>query len=202
MTTVAVVPLKALSAAKGRLAPSVSPEARRELVAWMLARVIKACTHARGIDRVLVVAGDEDAAALAGTHDGVDVITVTTPGLSAAMAAADREIAGASTAVVVAADLPDITAADVEAMLAAAGTDERAVVVARTADGGTGALLRRPIDVITTAFGPGSAELHRSLARAARARLHRVDRPGLAHDVDTPEQLAALRGNVVASPPA
>ena len=202
MSTVAVIPLKALSNAKGRLATSIGPAERRKLVAWMLGRVVTACVQARGIDRVLVIAGDDEAAALASTHAGVDVVIVTTPGLSAAMAAADRHIADASTALVVAADLPDVTSADVEALLAGAGTSERAVVLARTTDGGTGALLRRPPNVITTAFGPGSAETHMSLARAAGIRPRRVDRPGLSHDVDTPEQLASLMRDVVASPPA
>src|SRR5690606_39717061 len=37
-TTIAVVPLKALAAAKGRLAQELDPERRRELVRWMFSR--------------------------------------------------------------------------------------------------------------------------------------------------------------------
>lgn len=201
MTTTAVVPLKALNDAKGRLANAVPAGERRKLVAWMLDRVLRACETCPDIDDVLVVAGDERSAELAAAHPSVSTIVVKRPGLSAAMAAADRATQGAATTIVVAADLPELTAQDLSAVLAAAHGCSRAVVLSRTSDGGTGALLRRPPDIITTAFGPGSAGIHMSLARAAGITPRRVDRPGLVRDVDTPAQLAALNQRVVAFPP-
>ncbi|MDP8969360.1 MAG: hypothetical protein M3N52_02430, partial [Actinomycetota bacterium] len=57
--------------------------------------------------------------------------------------------------------------------------------------GGTGALLRRPAQVMGTAFGEQSAAAHLRLAREARVRHVRLRLPGLALDVDTPVQLRA-----------
>ena len=189
MATVAIIPLKALSAAKGRLSPALDADARREFVTWMARRVIAAAAGCPLIDEVVVVAGDEDAAAVA-VAAGVSAITVETPGLDAAMAAADAATLDAEITVVVAADLPEVTPEDIIAVLRTAPPGP-CVVIAPTRDGGTGALLRRPAGVITTAYGPGSAAAHERAARAAGLDVLRIQRPGLANDVDTPAELPA-----------
>jgi 2-phospho-L-lactate guanylyltransferase len=199
MATTAIVPLKALGAAKGRLAGQLDPDDRRELVAWMFERVVSACRECPEIDEVLVVAGDDEGARLTQSHPGVRAIVEPRPGLQAALRVAEDAAAGATTTLVVAADLPHVTAADLSAVIHAANGQRRAVVVVRTSDGGSGALLRRPPRVISTAFGPGSAGLHASMARAAGVRPVILRRGGLTVDVDTPEQLAALRGPGVPS---
>jgi 2-phospho-L-lactate guanylyltransferase len=67
-------------------------------------------------------------------------------------------------------------------------------VIGRAHDGGTNALWVCPATALVPAFGAaGSAAVH-----AARARDHGLaavllDRPGIAHDVDTPADLAAVR---------
>jgi 2-phospho-L-lactate guanylyltransferase (CobY/MobA/RfbA family) len=82
-------------------------------------------------------------------------------------------------------DLPDIEPDDVEALLDA--LDSANVVLAPDLAGlGTSALGLRPIDAIPVSFGGG-----RSLASHRRAASERdlvtleLDRPGLAHDLDT-----------------
>lgn len=189
-TAVAVVPLKALSRAKGRLAGHLPARDRRELVAWMFARVIAACRGASGVDAVLVVAGD-DAAADLGRKLAVPVLVERKPGLAAAMAAADTMTAGATASLVVAADLPLAGADDLDAVCRA-GRRGPCVVVAPTRDGGTAALLRRPAGVIVPAYGPSSATAHLAAAAAAGARGVRLSVPALAFDVDTAEHLRAL----------
>ena len=82
---------------------------------------------------------------------------------------------------------------DLDALLDSAGATPRAVVIGSSHDGrGTNALLLRPPDVIAPAFGPPSVGRHVQLGLAAGA--HTVIRPrlGLALDVDTPDDLAAL----------
>jgi 2-phospho-L-lactate guanylyltransferase len=86
-----------------------------------------------------------------------------------------------------------ISTDDLQALLDAAGAAPRAVVVGSSHDGqGTNALLLRPPDVITPAFGPPSVGRHVQLGLAAGA--HTVVRAGLglALDVDTPDDLHAL----------
>ena len=60
---------------------------------------------------------------------------------------------------------------------------------------GTNALLLRPPTAIAPAFGPGSRERHQSAAEAAGVDHAVVRLPSLELDVDTPEDLAALRAS-------
>lgn len=59
-------------------------------------------------------------------------------------------------------------------------------------DGGTNALLATPPDAVGFHYGEASCAAHAAAARRAGvpATLHRL--PSLAHDVDTPDDLAAL----------
>lgn len=192
---VAIVPLKALSDAKRRLAPALDARRRRELVATLFETVVGACLDSAAVDGVLVVAGDAAAAALARPLP-VDVVLEQRRGLPAAMAAAEAATRDVAATVVVMADLPLVTGRDVDAVCAA-GRRGPVVVVAPARDGGTGALLRRPPGVVPTAFGRRSAHAHARLARVAGVPVTTVDVEGLARDVDTPEQLrvaAASRG--------
>lgn len=186
----AIVPVKALAHAKGRMAAELDPALRGELVAWMLGRVLAACTASEVIGEILVIAGDGAAADLVGPGPA-RVLVEPRPGLQHALAAADATTAGRPATLVVAADLPLVLAADLDAVWGAA-TGDRCVVVAPTRDGGTGALLRLPGGIIATAYGPGSAAAHLALAAAAGVAAVRVERAGLAFDVDTPAQLAEL----------
>ena len=66
-------------------------------------------------------------------------------------------------------------------------------IVADRHGSGTNALLLTPPDAIEPGFGPGSFERHRRRASAAGASWHVESPAGLALDVDTAEDLAALR---------
>lgn len=189
MLVTAVVPLKALASAKGRLAGALDAEQRRTFVAWMARRVIAACQDCTLVADTIVVAGDRAAAQVA--HDaGARVLLVEEPGLGLAMQRADEVTADRQATLVVAADLPHVSPDDLQAVISAADSAPF-VVVAPTHDGGTGALLRRPAGVIPTAFGPDSAAAHRRLAREAGVACTVIERQGLAMDIDTPGQLPA-----------
>lgn len=183
----ALVPLKALGEAKGRLAPAWSPTARRALAWRMAATVCDACVASTAITSVVVLAGDDDAATVA---DGRAVtVRRVPPGLGAALADADAAISDAGATLVVAADLPLVRAAELTALVAAAG-DGPAVVLAPTADGGTGALLRSPPRIVDPAFGPDSAAAHRRAAARAGVRVVQWWSPSLGHDIDQPADAA------------
>ena len=69
-----------------------------------------------------------------------------------------------------------------------------AVVIAEAKDGGTNALLLRPPTVLQFAFATArpSAAFHADHARNAGIEPAIVRRPGLARDIDTPDDLQAL----------
>jgi 2-phospho-L-lactate guanylyltransferase len=184
-----VIPLKALSTAKGRLADAMEPDDRKAFVAWMAQRVITACRNCDAVADILVVAGDDAAAAVA-TACGVRALVVAEPGLDAAMGAADAAVAGTDASLVIAADLPELTPSDVEAVIRAAPDDtSAAVVIAPTHDGGTGALLRRPPTIIATAYGPGSARGHETPRTCCRRGYARAASRGAGPGSGAPRRL-------------
>lgn len=178
----AVLPLKALRAAKGRLAPDLAPLQRRDLVTRMLAVVAAAARGATSVERVVVVAGDADAAAAA---HGLDLEVFADPGsgLNAAIRSADATLGNAPT-IVLAADLPEATAAAVDHLAGLLPRARPAVLVAPTVDGGTGALLRAPGGLVAPAYGPGSCAAHLRAARDTGVWAARIHVPELARDVD------------------
>lgn len=188
---VAIIPLNALDRAKGRLAPELDAQSRRELVVWMFERVVTAC-RASAVESLVVVAGDAEGTGLAASL-GVQSFHQSTRGLRAALAEADTATAYATASIVVAADLPLARAADIDAVLRLGGPGGAPMVaVVPTKDGGTGVLYRRPPGVIPTAYGPGSASAHLELATAAGAGALRVDLSRLALDIDTADSLREL----------
>jgi 2-phospho-L-lactate/phosphoenolpyruvate guanylyltransferase len=192
-TTVALVPLRAPGAGKSRLATVLSPSQRAALAGAMLSDVVAALVGS-AVDEVVVVAGGEGAAAAAGALGvGVLLDPPEVTDLDGALHAAAGRLPAEHDLLVVAADLPTLSAADVDAVLQARAE----VVVAPTTGGGTGALLRRPGGRMPTAYGPGSAAAHRALAAAHGASVDTVSAPGLALDVDTWADLAALHDTEV-----
>lgn len=191
--TVALVPLRSPGAGKTRLAPALTPDQRAALAGAMLADVTRALVTAE-VDEVVVVAGGT-AAAAAGAALGVGVL-LDPPGtrsLDGALQSAAARIGPADQLLVVAADLPRLVPDEVLTVLGA----DAAVVIAPTIGGGTGGLLRRPPGVVGTAYGHRSASRHRRLARAAGVACARVEVTGFRHDVDTWEDLVALRDAVL-----
>lgn len=182
---VVLIPMKPLTAAKERLAPALSGDERRRLSLAMLADVIASVA---AFDPVWVLNSDDDAAELTRAA-GVDAVPDPAPGagLNASLAAATRAAIaeGATGVLVVSADLPSVTSEDLAALVASPGVGlapDRAGV-------GTNALWRAPGDLIDVAFGPNSLAAHAELARAAGTPAFVAARPGLALDVDTPDDL-------------
>ncbi len=170
---VAIVPLKSLYLAKGRLSGVLEPAERATLASQMSDHVLATLREA-GISPVRVVNGDLD--------------------LNADVTEAARlaQAQGATDLLLVMADLPYLAAADVAAMIEAGRRSP--VVIAEAKDGGTNALLLRPPSVLRFAFSreTPSAASHAEQARAAGIEPAILCRPGLAQDIDTPRDLAAL----------
>jgi 2-phospho-L-lactate guanylyltransferase len=194
--TWALVPLRGLEDAKTRLGAELDPEERFELVVVMATRTLTAARDARGVAGTVLVTADPAAARLAEGF-GAQTIVQRLPGLNAALREA-RAVAleqGATAILVLPIDLPAISAATIEAVLADAGTHRvpgRPLVLAVPDRHGTGTntLLVAPPGSIDPAFGEGSFAAHRASAEAAGAVFIRHDGP-LTLDVDTGADLLA-----------
>jgi 2-phospho-L-lactate guanylyltransferase len=195
MTTIAVLPVKRWQEAKQRLGEGLTAGERKALAEAMLIDVLVALRRAQRVDQVLVVTGEPAAVALAEGYEAEALDDPADAGHSAAADLGVREAIrrNAHRVLLVPGDCPAVEPRELDALIEAAGDAPEVVVVPDRHGTGTNALLLTPPDVIAPAFGPGSCDRHAKAARGARAEC-RVDAvPSLSYDVDTLEDLTALR---------
>jgi 2-phospho-L-lactate guanylyltransferase len=191
----ALVPVKNLSAGKSRLSRVLSPADRERLSAFMLRRVLQVLHGSGRFDLVCLVTHDERVAKI-GQPCEVRVIWEPEPTNENRAIEYATEIChslGAESLLVLPADIPFLTVQDVEAILTGT-TREPNVTLCPSKEGtGTNALLRTPPDVIPARFGPNSFFLHRLEAQAKKIPCGVYPLPRVALDIDTPEDLLALK---------
>ena len=194
----AVVPVKDLRGTKSRLAPILDPRARAGLTLYMMGRVVRAIADA-GVEDVCVVSPDRIVLEEA-KRRGASPLVQESRGLNPALEEGRRRALGlgASTLLVLPADLPLLDAGDVRAVLQEAGEGPSAVISPDGGRSGTNALLIQPPDVLPFAFGPDSFEAHLGAAHRRSLDVRICERPHLAFDLDTAGDLAHLRETGVA----
>ena len=183
-----VVPAKRLAVAKTRLRPLTEalgdPAAHEALVLALLADTVSAAISGRLVAEVVVVTDDPTAAALVRRLGARTVADAPDAGLNAALehgTAVAREPAVAA----LSSDLPALRPEELAAALDAASAVPRAFVADAQ---GTGTTLLTAVGVpLRPAFGPGSADAHRSSGAVPLSG----DWPGLLRDVDTEGDLRA-----------
>jgi len=190
----AVVPVKDLHLAKQRLAAVLGPEERRALFRAMLEDVLSVLAASEGLAGTLLVTRDGEACALARGYGARVLAEAANLGHTAASSLGARALAqrGAAGMVQVPADVPLVTPADIAALLEAHG-DAPAVTLAPSRDErGSNAVVCSPPDLLPLRFGADSFLPHVRRAQALGIEPEIVRRPGLALDIDTPEDLAAF----------
>ncbi len=198
MRTLAILPVKRFELAKTRLGDALGPIQRRALARAMVADVLDALLSASHLQAVLVVTNEREVAALAQPLGATVLPDPTESGQSAAglvgIAYALRN--GYERALLVPGDCPSLDGAALSALLEREAPPPSVTIVADRHGSGTNALLLTPPDAIEPGFGPDSFERHRLRASAAAADWHVERLPGLLLDIDTPEDLVALRSAV------
>jgi 2-phospho-L-lactate/phosphoenolpyruvate guanylyltransferase len=191
---VAIVPLRSLESAKSRLGEPLDAEERQALVAGLLDRTVRAAGGVEAIESVVVVSPDPTVLKAASVA-GATPVRQLDDGLNEGLRTAARwAIAdGATALVVLAGDLPAVSVAAIDAVIAAAANGRRPdrALVALVADRhgrGTNVLLLSPPDAIPFRFGPGSRAAHLAEAKTIGAVALELDSP-LALDLDLPEDL-------------
>ena len=190
----AVLPVKPLDDALGRLAEALAPDERRALQEAMLTDVLAACVASR-VDQTLVVSNDPDAAELVAAAGATIVADAVPPeGMNRAVARGldAASSAGFGAALVLTADLPLISAAALDELIGF-GAGGRYVVFAASRDGtGTNAMLLRPPTAIPPELGPGSLARHLRRTAAEGLPSLTLSLPELALDIDTPDDLVSF----------
>ena len=190
MSVAAAVPVKALGQAKSRLAREIPDPSG--LVLFMLDRVLDTLQGSPAIGRLAVVSPDARVLERARAR-GCEPLAQARGGLNEACAQACAWTRPGEALLVVHADLPWLTGDDLESVLALAGDDDPIAVLGADRWGtGTNLLLARPPTALRFHFGPDSLGAHLEEARLRNVPARVVRRPGIAHDLDTANDLEAI----------
>ena len=191
----ALVPIKARAECKCRLAERLSPEARLGLVRLMLNRVLAELAASRTVGHIAVVCPERDTLAA-----DITVLDDAGNGLNAALDAARGVLVaqGARELVVLPADLPFVTAADIDTLVES-GRRAGFALAGDLAGTGTNALYITPPAPFRFQFGPGSRLRH--LGEATRLGRHPelVRAAGLEFDLDVADDVVRLAAHGDAS---
>jgi 2-phospho-L-lactate guanylyltransferase len=185
----ALVAINARALCKSRLTEVLAPPARLQLVRAMLEAVIHAARNARTLRQILVVSPERDC-----VPAQIPVLADPGGGLNAALSAAHRAVHefGCEEVVVLPADLPHVTGADIDALVRA-GRRGGFAIAPDAAGVGTNALYLDTPQPFRFRFGPDSARLHLEQAHGMGLDPQRVQLAGLEFDVDCPKDLHRLK---------
>jgi 2-phospho-L-lactate guanylyltransferase len=181
----ALIAIKARARCKTRLAGTLADSARLELVQSMLARVIAATRSARTVHQTIVVSPERDQ-----VPTEVPVLADTGDSLNGALEQAHRLLRelGCGELLILPADLPRITATDIDALVRAGRTGGFAIAPDSSGTG-TNALYFASMLPFRFQFGPDSFSLHLQEGQRGGLQPQVVRLPGLAFDLDSSADL-------------
>ncbi len=190
----AVVPVKNLEDAKQRLASVLSAGERHGLFRAMLEDVLSALSQSRGLAGVVLVTRDREAIAMAARYGARVLEEEENRGQTAASSFGVRALAaeGVPGMVQLPADIPLVTPEDIDALLQAHGSAPAVTLAPSRDQRGSNAVACSPPEVLPLRFGDDSYIPHLQRARALGIEPGVVHRPGLALDVDSPDDLLAF----------
>lgn len=183
------VPVKALGRSKSRLSRICSPLERGALTLAMVEDVLDAALDVPGWE-TWVISADEAVLEVA-VRRRARAVPEETPSLLGAVRQVDDEVTemGADALAIVLGDTPLLSAPELSDALRTLGP----VVLAPSADEqGTNVLVRRPPRAIRPRFGAGSFNKHRREAAGKHLPVSVVHGPGLAFDLDGPDDILTL----------
>lgn len=197
----ALVPVKALAFGKSRLSSCLAPEARQALSRAMLTDVLTSALHASAVDRVVVVSSDASLLMLARQLGALTVDEEYPRGLNGAVAVGTDFCLqhGATAVLVLLADLPLVTAGDIDLLFHSVNKAENVVLVPCKEGDGTNAFLRVPPLVIPSQFGGPSLEAHQRVAQRTGISCQVVEASRIAFDVDSVDDLKWLATQATAT---
>ena len=189
-----VMPVKDLANAKQRLAGALAPGERHALFRAMLEDVLCALAASRGLAGILMVTRDLEARELAARYGARVLAEAANRGHTAASSLGAETLAreGAAGMLQLPADIPLITPGDIAAVLQVHGAAPAVTLGPSRDRRGSNAVACSPPDLLPLRFGDDSFFPHLRRAHALGIEPQIVQRPGLALDIDTPDDLRAF----------
>ncbi|MFT5489053.1 MAG: 2-phospho-L-lactate guanylyltransferase [Alphaproteobacteria bacterium] len=187
-----VIPVKGIAAGKSRLATVVSPEQRaalnRRLAEHVLQVALDVAQASETDIAIYLLSPDQAIAEIARSH-AAHFLHQKTTGLNEGLAEAVVDLPPHRT-VFLAADLPTLTSDDIAPLLNAKGI----ALAPDHGQTGTNALSVPEPESLPFSFGTKSMQLHLDAARNLGLPVQLIQRPGLAFDLDTKEDLERTEG--------
>jgi len=195
MTLWAIVPVKPFRRGKSRLSDVLSEDERALLNYTLLGNTLRTLSDVSEIDQILVVSSDPAALALAREYQARTVQEDGHPGLNTALRRATivAQMYSAHDILILPADLPLISKADIQAFLQHAGKPPVIVIAPDRRSDGTNALYMSPAGVIEYKYGAGSFAHHIQQAQKKGVRVEVCQLSSLGLDLDLPEDLDLLK---------
>jgi 2-phospho-L-lactate guanylyltransferase len=189
-----VVPVKEQASAKERLSPMLRPETRQALALAMLEDVLAALTATPGVAGLLVVTVDPEAGRLAASYGARLIEVGARDGHTGAVTAAARLLAAEqrSGMLTLPGDIPLVTPAEIARLLAVHLPAPSFTIVPSHDERGSNAIACSPPDAVPLRFGENSFYPHLQAAEMAGIRPNVVHLPGIALDIDNPEDLVSF----------
>ena len=186
----ALIAIKERARCKTRLADVLSPPERIDLVRSMLTAVLEAAGNAQTVHQVIVISPERDT-----VPAEIPVLADTGESLNTALMQAHTMVRefGCPEIVVLPADLPLITAAEIDELVRAARAGGFAMAT-DAAGIGTNALCLMSTQPFRFQFGPDSRRLHLQEAQRLGSSPQVVHLAGLEFDVDSSADLDLLDG--------
>jgi 2-phospho-L-lactate guanylyltransferase len=188
-----LVPVKNLKNAKKRLATLLTAPQRLALAAAMLEDVLGALAACAVESKIALVTSEPEAVRLAKEFSFETIADYDNLGETEAIAMATQvcEAKGDTETLVLPADIPLITPAEIDHIFAAAPAQGSLMVPSREGSG-TNAVLRRPAALFPLKFGADSFQPHLRSAKHTGNPCVVLQLPGIALDVDRPDDLRLL----------
>ena len=186
-----LLPVKEFGKAKQRMSRGLDEQARTGLARAMLMDVLTALRRARAPERVIVFTASDEALTMAKALGFQTIIEKSIGGHSAAINHLIDEFSASSSRILaIAGDLPKLLPSEIDFALNAAS--EPVTLLPSRDWTGTNGVVFLPPARIAMEYGEGSFRRHLSKASAAGLQSDVIDLPGIAFDIDTPEDLQAF----------
>jgi len=190
MNTV-LLPVKDFRESKQRLVPALDANSRAKLAQAMLRDVLSVLARARAPQRVVVFTAADEVMQMARPFGFNIAFEKSVDGHSAAVNQMVEELSATSSRILsIAADLPRLVPSEIDFAFNVA-SEPITFIPSRDWTGTNGVLFIPPAR-IAMEYGEGSFRRHLSKATAAGIRSDVMDLPGIAFDIDTPEDLRAF----------
>jgi 2-phospho-L-lactate guanylyltransferase len=186
-----LLPVKDFQDAKQRLAPAIDAAMRAGLARAMLTDVFHSLAKARAPERVVVFTASETVIQMTRPFGFEVVREVSVGGHSAAVNHMVEDLSATATRILsIAGDLPRLVPSEIDFALDC--TSEPITLIPSRDGTGTNGVVFIPPARIAMEYGEGSFRRHLSKAAASGRRSEVMNLPGIAFDIDTPEDLQAF----------